>query len=1081
MSHCTVLGAVRAFDADGRHLALVSQAQRRLLAMLCLRVGTTVRAVVLEEHLGLSPGALRTSISRLRRVLGTEALLSGSAGYELQASVDAVEYEQLVAEAFNSDAERALWCLARAGSLWQGLAYDEFAHEPWAESEARRLLELHAAAMEELAVLHLDAGEHAAAVATLLPLIDEQPYRDLPRALLIRALATAGRRTEALREFQEYRALLQTDIGTDPSTMLVVLDRSIAADADLSALGERGHPAWSRRRGHPSLVPVASRASVPTPLSSFVGRANEMSELGALLRSARILTITGPGGSGKSRLAMRLAVSAPERDASDPWWVELGVLPPAADVAEQIAIDLGVMPGPDVLGELERRLRGRRSLLVLDNAEHVADATAELLATLLSRCPDTTALITSRQPLGLTGEVVWRVPELSMPEDVETVTLDNYERFDAMRLFVVRAREARPGMVIDRSSLREIARICRELDGMPLAIELAAARLRNVSLSTIADGLAEVIGWRVGDSSKPARHATLRSSIEWSVGLVDAAEQRALLSLAVFCSSFDVEAARAVIESVLEVDSSGNTDIAVSMATAADHLGRLTDVGLLQFDDRSGRYRMLTIVRQLCSERARASGDLERAEEAHAVHMATWCLAVGAGRLGIEHRRFLQRMPDVVAASSWARTHAHRATLYAICRGLAPVRSALGHHADFVATWTWLLALEPTERDPAWAEAVAALIATATSQMFDTAAAADAVMSLVGPESGRAAAWLQRGVAMVPAYRGQPAAIHAYAIDLLARGDDLEASVYVGFAAYMLALLGRLDRTEHLLDELRRLTRRHGCMFSVDSVGNGYAASIIAETLRGDLAAAMDRGNRPVPDDPAFSITAAAALAHAALLAGDDATMHRALEWGSRGSFPLLDFLTPFIGCCAALLREDVDAAADLAEQSAERFRVPAWHLFALPVLNTALIAAGRRDTAFRLTSAAGPMFDAMDIAPQSSAALGIGRAQVALAFDDVGERGEAHRSALAALGAAHVDGLSLAVVDALDLLAVAHARRGEPAATRIAAAAGAERRRLGYRFGVAPGWSTPAPAEGGVDGGVAAIIRELLGRDVRA
>jgi predicted ATPase/DNA-binding SARP family transcriptional activator len=1068
MSQCKVLGAVRVFDSGGRRLVLASQEQRRLLAMLCLRADTTVRSVVLEEHLGLSSGALRTSISRLRRVIGVETLVSESAGYELMASVDAVEYGRLVNEAFLTDAERARWCLERAESLWEGPAYDEFAHEPWAEIEARRLLELHAAAVEELALLRLEAGEHAAAIASLLPLIDEQPYRDLPRALLIRALDAVGRRTDALRQFQDYRLVLLREIGTEPSAPLVELDRTIASGSGLEVLRQAGHPAWTRRRGVLSGVAVTKRPAVPIPLSSFVGRAQEMAELGALLKNNRIVTLTGSGGCGKSRLANRVASTARERDGTDAWWVDLGVLAPTGNVAEQIATEIGVVPRQDVMGELERRLRGQRSLLVLDNAEHVLDATAAVLSGLLTRCPETSALITSRQPLGLAGEVVWRMPELTMPDDISTVTLDTFDRYDALRLFVVRAREARPGMVVDRRAALDIASICRELDGMPLAVELAAARLRNVPLPTVAAGIAEIIRWKVGDRTKPARHATLRASIEWSFGLISPREQRVLVWLATFRSPFDLGAAAAVIDSVEDVEATEDD------ATTADYVGRLTDVGLLQLDDCSGRYRMLNTVRQFCTELGHSTGDLDRAEEAHARYFARWCGAVGEGRLGIEHQPFVRCMPDVVAASLWARSHNDRATVYAICRGLAPVRSALGQHADFVDTWSWLQAIDPAERSAQWAEAAAALLPTATSQLYETASVVDEILVHLGSGSGRASAWLERGRAMVPAYKGRPAAIHAYAEGLLARGDDLEASVYVGFAAYMQALMGRLDRCDPLLDQLRRLTRSHGCTFSVDSVGNGYAAAIVAETIRGDLASALDRGQRPVPTDPAFSLTSAAALAHAALLAADHDTMSRALEWSTQGSFPLLAFLTPFTGCCAALLDGSSADAADLAEAFADQVTVPVWQVYALPVINAALIAVGRITEAQAITDEAASLIAEMDTAPQLTASINVGRAQLALARDELDE---AHQHALAALEVAHGEHLPIAAVDALDLLAVVSGRLRQASASSIGTAAAAEHRRLSHRFRVVPGLVATELGEGGGHLDVSEVITALVGR----
>ena len=240
--------------------------------------------------------------------------MTGSAGYELKTSVDSVAYALLVNEAFLADAERARWCLEEAGALWGGPAYDEFAHEHWAEIEARRLAELHAAAVEELALLLLEAGDAATAITTLLPVIDEQPYRDLPRALLMRALDADGRRTDALRNFQDYRLVLESEIGTESSPPLVELDRAIASGDGLDALRQSGHPAWTRRRGVLPGVAAAKRPSVPVPLRSFVGRAREMAELSALLKNHRIVTLTGSGGCGKSRLAVRVASTARERD-----------------------------------------------------------------------------------------------------------------------------------------------------------------------------------------------------------------------------------------------------------------------------------------------------------------------------------------------------------------------------------------------------------------------------------------------------------------------------------------------------------------------------------------------------------------------------------------------------------------------------------------------------------------------------------------------------------------------------------------------------------------------------------------------
>jgi len=1042
---CKVLGAIRVFDAEGQELALASRSQRRLLAMLCLGSNTLVRSVVLEEYLGLSAGALRTSISRLRRVIGAECLVTGPAGYELQADVDVDEYERLAIAADVSSAEQARCELERAREMWGGPPYDEFADEPWAEVEVRRLSEMHTAAMEELVVILLDAGEDAAAMVELVPLINEHPYRDRPRALLMRALTQAGRTTEALRHYQTYRSVLCDDIGTEPSAALIELDRAIATGSDLGALRRQGHPAWTRHRSPPEVPERDSHLRLPAPLSSFIGRSRETAEVTALLGDHRIVTLTGAGGSGKSRLALRVASTAPDRRSTDAWWIDLGVLAIDGDVAEQIATEIGVVPRLDVVAELERRLHDRPTLIVLDNAEHVIDATAEVLVALLTRCPGLRALVTSREPLGVPGEVVWRVPALGLPDETTRMTLDNLAQPDALRLFLARAREARPGMAVDRHAVDHITSICRELDGMPLALELAAAQLRTLPLEAVARCIADITRWKGSSRRAPvSRHATLRASIEWSFDLVSPIEQQMLVALAVFRSPFDPDAARAVAVAIDAADE------------AVDLIQRLTDVGLLHLDDESGRYRMLHTVRQFCLEYERAE-DLRRLlDEAHARFFANWCAEVAAGEHGIEHRPVVRRMPDVVAAMAWARANDHQ-TAFRMCIDLATLRGALGHSADFDETWRWLLAFNDEHRDPVWAEAVAGLLTTAASGCSDTARISAQLSARLPAGPGRARSWLERSTAMVPAYSGRPAKIQSYAAGLLDRGDDVEASVYVGLAAYMLALMGRLDECDPLLEQLRRLTRRHDTGFSVDSVGSGYAAAMVAEMIRGELRLARHRGRRPAPVDPAYSVTSAAALAHASLLSSDTETMERALEGATQGSFPFLQFLAPFTKCCRARLDGAVDEAADHAgEFWDEAVAVPVWRLFALPLVNSALIGAGRVDAAGAVTDRAAGLLADMATTPLLTTALQLAQSHVALAR---GCLDLAEHEAIAALETARSHRFPLAVVDALELRAAVAERSGEMAVSRsLAEGVRAERDRLDYHFVLITSSGGPTP-----------------------
>ena len=619
------------------------------------------------------------------------------------------------------------------------------------------------------------------------------------------------------------------------------------------------------------------------------------------------------------------------------------------------------------------------------------------------------------------------------------MTLDSLEQYDALRLFLARAREARPGMAIDRRAVDHIASICRQLDGMPLALELDAARLRTLPLETVAQRVNEITRWTGSCRSTPlSRHATLRASIEWSFRLISPTEQQMLIALAVFRSPFDTAAACAVAASI------------GLGAEAVDRVRRLTDVGLLHLSDDSGRYRMLHTVREFCLERAGADSDQQRrVEEAHAHFFARWCAEVGAGMHGIEHRPFVRRMPDVVAAMAWARANDRRIA-FRMCGDLAPVRSALGHHADFDATWCWLLELDGEDRDPLWAEAVAGLLTTATSRCFDVAPIIAQLSCCVPVGAGRARSWLERSSAMAPAFNGRPAHLQSYANGLLERGEDLEASVYVGLAAYMLALMGRLDECDPLLEQLRRLTRRHDTSFSVDSVGNGYAAAIVAETIRGDLSLALDRSRRPVPIDPAFSMTSAAALAHAALLSSDREVMERALEWATQGSFLLLEFLSPFISCCRALLDGAFAEAADhAAEFWDEATAVPVWQVFALPLVRAALVRAGRFDAADAVTERAAVLLADMATAPLLTTALQLSQGRVALAR---GHLDIAERRAIAALDVARCHRLPLAVVDSLELRATVSAQRGVTAASRsLLEEARIERERCGYRFVLMP------------------------------
>lgn len=1030
-----VLGPLRVLGDGGRPVRIASHEQRRLLSRLAVDAGSIVRTAVLEDDLGLTPNALRTSISRLRLVIGAEHLLTSPPGYELApAHIDAAEFVANLARARTAPAVDARSAIESALGLWAGDAFAEVAHEPWAEAEAARLTELRSGAVEDLVALLLDAGETSLALATLEQHLATHPYRDRPQLLHLRGLVDAGRHTDALRAFQVHRRRLVEDIGTEPSPELVALDRAIASGQPLE------WPRWTElvERG-----PGARRVpALPTPLSSFVGRREELAAVAPLLRAHRLVTLTGAGGCGKTRLALELAARSSTARPGGTWWIELSQLHDAAHLADHVALATGLAPwaGGDIVAALGTLIGGRgTALVVLDNAEHVLGPVAALVEQLITICPEVHVLATSREPLGLAGEVLWRVPPLSAAGPA--AERGDLEASDSARLFLERARAARPGLVVDDAGIAHVVAICDGLDGLPLALELAAAQARTLPLDRVASGVDDALRWLSRATQSPlARHQTLHASIAWSVDLIGHAERSVLSRLTTFRAWFDLDAAVAV---------GAGDDLASDEVVAA--LSRLVDSSLLQMDDASGRYRMLSTVRQFCLQRARGTPEVDRALAAHATYVARWCTEVGDGQHGIERGPFLREMPDVVVAMEWAREHAPLDALH-MCAGLASVRTALGHHDALADTWAWLMAFERDgEHAAEWATAVAALLSSATGLGADTTGIVDAVVDRLPADRRRAHGWLTRGAAMVPAYRGDLAPASSYADEIVAAEDDMESSIYVGFCAYMLALCGRLEECDRRVDQLRRVTRRRHVRFCVDTVGNGFAADVLASMVRGDLRGAARRAVGPVPDDPAFSMTAAAAIGQVSVLMLDPALLQVAVGWAQRGTIPLLRFLPTLLDCCRALLDLDVVEAADLAERYWEEAAlVPVSQVQPLPLLTAALLAAGRPGAVRAASEEAAELVAGMADAPLLEAAVHHSRAQLAL-HDGDPHLVTSHARRL--LDLATGSGFRLQVIEALELLAaVAVPQEGPESRSQLLEAAGDARADLGYRFSMLPG-----------------------------
>ncbi|MEV4496385.1 BTAD domain-containing putative transcriptional regulator [Micromonospora arborensis] len=553
-------------------------------------------------------GALQVRVSQLRKALNDaepgarELIESRPPGYLLRAaSVDADRFAEL---ARSSDVDR----LTEALGLWRGEAYADVADAEFARAEAARLAEQRLAVHERLAEARLARGEHDLVAADLVELVARHPLREGLRAVQLRALYAAGRQTEALDSYADLRDRLAEELGLDPGPELVALHRRILEqDAGLSA---------------PPKAAII-RNSLPAQLDELVGRAEALAELRTLLPRQRLVTLVGPGGVGKTRLATEAARTQSFPDGVQ--LVELAPLP-AGDprVAEQVLSALGTHETAGTSMSAGDRvvsaLRHRQLLLVLDNCEHVVEPVAELVTRLLRDVPGLTVLATSREPLGLTGELLWDVPPLPVPGDSD---LDTVRRSAAARLFAARAAAQQRGFRLDEQTAPAVAQLCRRLDGLPLALELAATRVRALGLRGVVDRLDD--RFRLLTSAQrdvPTRQRTLTAVISWSWDLLDETDRAVLARLAVFPDGCTPEAAEHVCR----------TDL--------DTLARLVDRSLVVLDD-SGtdpRYRLLESVAAFGLDR------LNNADEVRARHAAYYTeLAERADPelRGAEQRRWL--------------------------------------------------------------------------------------------------------------------------------------------------------------------------------------------------------------------------------------------------------------------------------------------------------------------------------------------------------------------------------------------------------------------------------------------------------
>ena len=770
----------------GEVVPLRSARQRALLARLLLDAGRVVPLDAIVDALwGDEPpadprNAVQTYVARLREVL-TESvgLITREPGYLLDVGsdeVDVLRFEELLDQAGQLTEQPAAsrGRLDEALNLWRGPAYAEFA-DGFAHPEALRLAERRLVALEQRAACRLELGEAAEVAGELEALAGEHPWRERFVELHMRALSSLGRDREALAVYRAYRELLAEEAGLDPSDTLVELEGTILR-------GELVRPARATapRRQEPSLPATG----VPLAVTSLVGREREIAHTQRLLDESRLVTLIGPGGVGKTRIAAEAAEAA-DAAGAEVAWVELA---PVADptavvhvVAAAAGVDLaGAQPRPEAL---LAAVAGRSLLMVLDNCEHLVDTVAPLADEMQRKCPGVRVLATSRERLAVTGERVLPVAPLGIDErDGETPA--------AVRLFLDRAAAVTGLDTLGPTEL--VGEICRELDGLPLAIELAAARAGVLPLDELLAALRGDSSAAVGrQRSQPERHRDLWAVVDWSYRLLDAPEQRLFERLSVFAGTFGIDEAHLVCAP----HGQSHRDTAAQLAGVAER--SLLAGPLPEPVQAPGRYRLLRPVRAFARQRLADRGEEQGGvADRHAVVMVAAAEEAAGPPLSDGGRRWIEAALDDLRA---ARRRLH-------------LTGDVGLVGRLVAALYWFDFWRPGSEVMGWAEGALAITGLDEQSTAPQVYAAAATAAWSVGDLDRAEQLAAHG-ATLGAGPDDPARTHVYA-----------ALADVAFFA------GRLDDAETAFREAARLAQQGD---DIDSEVNALAGVALARAYGG--------------------------------------------------------------------------------------------------------------------------------------------------------------------------------------------------------------------------------------------------------
>jgi predicted ATPase/DNA-binding SARP family transcriptional activator/tetratricopeptide (TPR) repeat protein len=657
-----LLGSLEVLDDDGKALELPGSLLRTLFAALALRCGEVIGDDQLvdmlwgEETPSRPANALQRQVSTLRRALGsTERVQRRGTGYALvleRTAIDIFRFDDMLARGHDAmragEVEIAREILDEALALWRGEVLTDFAYDEFAQQSIIRLSEARVVATELRIDADLALGRDRALISELEQLVVDHPLREHLWAQLMLALSRSGRQAEALRAYQSARTVLGEELGIEPSVELRALEHAILQQED------------SVVRRPVNATRAARRSNLRTPLTKMIGRQNDFERLRAVVRAHRLVTLVGPGGVGKSRLAMDAALEWFSSGESDVWFVEL------ADVADSDSVVPAIVKAVDLATAIDTRTDARRltdylqtrsALVVLDNCEHLIAAVARIAQELLESCPNLRIWTTSREGLAIPAEVLWSVPPLQLD--------------DAIALFIERGCAADTTSKFDDDPARRdmVQSICARLDGLPLAIELAAARLRAMPIAELAAGIED--RFRLlnrGARTALPRQQTLRAVVDWSHDLLFDDERIVFARLSVFRGSCTLAAAKAVCS-----DADINPDDVVELVS------RLADKSLVvvESDEIEGysHCHMLQTLVDYGHERLEISGDAARVYRAHVRYYADFAVRSLASLQGLKQRAWLRavsrNLPNLRAAFDVALSErdAESAHLIAGCLG----------------------------------------------------------------------------------------------------------------------------------------------------------------------------------------------------------------------------------------------------------------------------------------------------------------------------------------------------------------------------------------------------------------------------